>query len=101
MSHAEAVINVAYRFKHGYHVFTSPDVNGLYVASQNAQRAFNAVAPSLHTLLAHKLSETYKPENIIVAPIQTFDEFIERMNINGNDVEPTMEARPFSMKIAA
>jgi hypothetical protein len=46
-----AAIRVAYRFIDGYHIYTSDDVYGLYVASQDAQKAYAAVAPSLQKLI--------------------------------------------------
>lgn len=94
------LINVSHCFKHGVHVFTSADVKGLYVASKDAKNAFDGVAPSLHTLLADKLSERYKPEDITVEAITTFDEFLEWLRADGI-IEPTIEDRSFAMKIAA
>ena len=45
------VIDVQYRHVDGYHVFTSDDVYGLYVASKDARKAFDGVAPALAVLL--------------------------------------------------
>ena len=50
-----ATIRVNYRFMDGYHVYTSEDVYGLYVANRDAQAAYEAVAPSLERLI--KLNE--------------------------------------------
>ena len=48
-------IQVTYRFIDGYHVYTSDDVYGLYVAHQDPQKAYEAIAPSLEKLI--KLNE--------------------------------------------
>jgi hypothetical protein len=46
-----AAIRVSYRFIDGYHVYTSEDVYGLYVANRDPCVAFQAVAPSLEKLI--------------------------------------------------
>ena len=40
-----ATIRAQYRFVDGYHVFTSEDVRGLYVASKDAREAFDKCLP--------------------------------------------------------
>jgi type I restriction enzyme R subunit len=50
-----ASIRVHYRFVGGYHVYTSDDVYGLYVANQDPYVAYDAVAQSLEKLI--KLNE--------------------------------------------
>jgi hypothetical protein len=51
MASQAATIRVVYRFIDGYHVYTSDDVHGLYVAHQDARQAYEAVAPSLEKLI--------------------------------------------------
>jgi hypothetical protein len=51
----EASICVRYKFVDGWHVFQSEDVDGLYVASTDARKAFEDVAPSIELLM--KLNE--------------------------------------------
>lgn len=46
-------VKVQYRHRDGYHIFTSDQVFGLYVATKNAERAIALLQPSLETLL-HK-----------------------------------------------
>ncbi len=46
-----AAIRVGYRFIDGYHVYTSEDVYGLYVANRDPRVAYQAVAPSLEKLI--------------------------------------------------
>ena len=65
-----ATICVNYRNIEGYHVFTSDDVYGLYVASKDPLKAFKSVAPSLQKLV--KLN--YKID-ITVEPADSFQEF--------------------------
>ena len=51
MAEWAAAIRVAYRFIDGYHVYTSDDVYGLYIANQDAGKAYSAIAPSLEKLI--------------------------------------------------
>jgi hypothetical protein len=46
-----ATVAVHYRFIDGYHVFTSHEVYGLYVASKDPQRAYQRVGPAIEQLL--------------------------------------------------
>ena len=66
-----AAIRVNYRFMDGYHVYTSEDVYGLYVASRDPQAAYAAVAPSLEKLI--QLNEGVACR---VEPTLTFSELI-------------------------
>ena len=43
-SGAFVTINVQYKNIEGYHVFTSDDVDGLYIASKDPRKAFKAAA---------------------------------------------------------
>lgn len=45
-------ISVDYRRIDGWHVFTSEEVRGLYVADKDLRTAYQAVAPSIEFLLA-------------------------------------------------
>jgi hypothetical protein len=51
MQGVTAAIRVNCRFVDGYHVYTSDDVYGLYVASRDSTQAYAAVAPSLEKLI--------------------------------------------------
>ena len=44
-------INVQYRYFEGYHVFTSDDVDGLYIASKDPRKAFDDVKPAIELLV--------------------------------------------------
>lgn len=65
-------IRVQYQFIDGYHVFTSEDVYGLYVASRNPEKAFGNIQASIEQLI--KLNHGI---NIEVAPAQTIPEFLK------------------------
>ena len=47
----QATVAVEYRFIEDYHVFTSRDVYGLYVASTDPHKACDAIAPAIQHLL--------------------------------------------------
>ena len=66
-----ATIHVTYRFIDGYHVFTSEDVKGIYVASKEARIAFDNVGPVLKDLIELKLKHAVEVE-----PTMTFDAFM-------------------------
>jgi hypothetical protein len=51
MQSVTAAIRVNYRFVNGYHIYTSDDVYGLYVASHDPGQAYAAVGPSLEKLI--------------------------------------------------
>lgn len=61
------ISSVAVRYKatfDGWHVFTSNDLPGLYVASTDAETAYNDVGPSIEKLLKLDLGleATIRPE---------------------------------------
>jgi hypothetical protein len=55
LSDSQATVAVQYRFIDGYHVFTSHEVYGLYVASKDPNKAYHDVGPAIEQLL--KLNE--------------------------------------------
>lgn len=48
-------VKVEHSYREGYHIFTSPDLRGLYVANRNPEKAFNEVPHAIQLLL--KLNE--------------------------------------------
>ena len=66
------IIDVQYRHVDGYHVFTSDDVYGLYVASKDARKAFDGVAPALATLLGRNYEIVASVE-----PAVPFEDFLK------------------------
>jgi hypothetical protein len=71
MAALTAAIRVNYRFIDGYHIYTSDDVYGLYVANRDPARAYAAVAPSLEKLI--QLNERISCR---VEPVLTFSELV-------------------------
>src|SRR4029079_4918767 len=67
-------VNVRYREIDGFHVFTSDDVRGLYVASKDVQEAYGAIAPTIQTLL--ELNEQLKVKVIPAQPLKRFLDLI-------------------------
>lgn len=100
----EVIIVVHYRTIEDLHVFTSPDVYGLYVADKDPQAAFERVAPSLVHLL--KLNEGIDGT---VEPLTTYGEFMEMKRQAEADVdEPALphpavieQTRAFRLRPAA
>ncbi len=51
-------VKVEYSSREGYHIFTSPDLRGLYVANKDPEKAYNEVASAIELLL--RLNERIK-----------------------------------------
>ncbi len=66
-----ASVDVSYRYVGGYHIFTSKDVRGLYVASQDARKAYEDVALMLKELIEIKVGQSCE-----VAPMRDFEEWL-------------------------
>lgn len=88
-SDALATICVRYRYVDGYHVFTSSDVSGLYVASRNSEKAFKQVAPSLEKLM--KLNDDI---DCTVEYAQSYSEFVRAIQMAAAAVEAGADALP-------
>lgn len=82
-------IRIEYKFSEGWHVFTSKDVPGMYVASKDAETAYNDVAPSIELLL--RLNEGVACK---AAPEVSFRQFVEstRSRGKGNATEAVPES---------
>jgi hypothetical protein len=85
-----ASIRVHYRFVDGYHVYTSDDVYGLYVANEDSRAAYDAVAPSLEKLI--KLNEDL---DCRVEPTLTFSELVRSAKHPGEPLVPEISSRSF------
>ena len=68
MAELAAAIRVNYRFVDGYHIYTSEDVYGLYVANRDATKAYAAVGPSLEKLIQLNEGITCRVEPVL-APV--------------------------------
>jgi hypothetical protein len=85
-----STITVDYRIIDGWHVFTSADVRGLYVANENQEAAFNAVGATIETLL--QLNENVRVE---VRPAITFSRFLEQMKGRSSQAMPSPGSSQF------
>jgi hypothetical protein len=92
-----ATVCVQYRYIDGYHVFTSDDVYGLYVASQDAREAFSNIAPAIELLV--KLNEKI---DCVVEPAVSFREFLELVRRPSETEHPTtLRSQSFVLRAAA
>ena len=66
-----AFIKIQYSFTQGRHVFTSDDIDGLLVVSEDAETAYRDLAPSIKKLL--KMKEGIECE---IEPAMSFKEFV-------------------------
>lgn len=69
---AKTSIRVKYKNVDGWHVFTSEDIRGLYVASQDAEKAFRNVGPAIQAGLKLKLGVECEVEQEV-----SFAEFLK------------------------
>lgn len=76
---------VTYKNTEGMHVFMSDDLPGLYIASQDAQVAYNDISVAIETLL--KLNQNIR---VKAEPELSFAEFIKAVS----STEGKAEQRP-------
>jgi hypothetical protein len=81
-------VSVGYRFVDGYHVFTSQDARGLYVASRDPRKAYESVAEVLQELMARQNGVSV----VEVVPTLTFEEWLSRRR--QRKAEPKLSYRP-------
>jgi hypothetical protein len=77
-----AVVYVQYRFMEGYHVFTSKDVEGLYVASQDPRKAYESLKPAIELLIRENEGINCEIEHAVSLP-----EFLEDVRSQREEVE--------------
>ena len=58
-----AVIKVLYSFDHGHHIFTSDDLDGLLVVSEDAETVYRQLVPSIKKLLKIKTGIEFQIES--------------------------------------
>ena len=51
---------IAYRYVDGYHVFTSDDIQGFYVATKNPDLAVSQIVAGVSAILSHNLGGEWK-----------------------------------------
>jgi hypothetical protein len=88
-----ATISVRYRLIDGYHVFTSDDVRGLYVANQDPEQAFDACSEVLSALLTYKFGI-----EIEVTPAATIEEFMRKIRAETAVIPPAYQNRNFIIR---
>lgn len=77
-----SVILVDYRIIDGWHVFTSDQVRGLYVANPDQHLAYESVAPTIEKLLAENESV-----HVAVKPVLPFGTFLDRLKRHAHMVK--------------
>jgi hypothetical protein len=95
MAELTAAIRVNYRFVDGYHIYTSEDVYGLYVAHRDPAQAYSAVAPSLERLI--QLNEGI---NCRVQPVLTFSELVRSAHNPDQPLLQEITSRSFVARAA-
>jgi len=91
-------ISVGYRFVDGYHIFTSQDVRGLYVASRDPRKAYDDVAEVLQVLASKQSGIAVE-----IVPTLTFEEWLDRRRraVTAAAQPPIMQGREFLIRAAA
>jgi hypothetical protein len=90
MAERVTAIRVTYRLIDGFHVYTSDDVYGLYVANQDPKKAYDAVAPSLAKLILLN-------DGIVcrVEPTLTYAELVRSAQHPSEPLIPEITSRSF------
>ena len=70
MPTAAVTVRVSYEHAEDYHIFTSAEVGGLFIASKDQEKAFDSVAPAIEALVLEA-----EGTSMVVEPAMTFDEF--------------------------
>lgn len=93
-------VRVKYEFIDGHHVFTSDDVRGLLVVSQDAATAYEDVGRSIETIL--KLSEGMDCQAM---PLERFKDYTRRKAAeqSAQSEEPTirLSSQDFALSACA
>jgi len=96
MSNKAPIVRVQHELRDGFHIFTSVDVYGLYVASQKLEKAVAELQPALEEML--RLNYAI---NCTVEPHPTFGEFIAHYRGDQNAHVPVPGEALFAMQQAA
>lgn len=92
---APTTVRVDYKFREGYHIFTSRDVDGVFVASKNAEKAVQ----DLSVIIANMLRLNFGIR-CNVEPAREFGEFIAH-ELSDHDGPPPSTPRTFVVRKAA
>jgi len=93
---APTTVKVQYRNRDGYHIFTSDQVFGLYVATRDAGRAVDQLQPALETLLFRNYGVKCRLE-----PAAEFGEFIAHHRTARAETAPALGERTYVVRKAA
>lgn len=85
-----ATISVQLRVVDDYHVFTSDDLRGLYVASKDPRKAFASVPDAIQALVKADLGVDCQVEHSM-----TYDEFAAAKRDPRREVRPSFGDRDF------
>ena len=88
-----ATISVKYEFIKDHHIFTSKDVPGMLVVSEDPKEAYNSVKESMEILLWHN-----KKIKVEVTALLSFEEFLSlqrRQNKTEHDEYPILSNRQY------
>ncbi len=81
------VIDVDYRFRDGWHCFTSRQLKGLYVANQDAEVAYSDVGNAISKLLS--LNERI---SVYVEPAEEFGDFLRAVRRGGKPAQASAKS---------
>ena len=94
-SRSLATVAVEYRYIDGYHVFTSNDVYGLYVASKDPRKAYDAVAPAIQQLLSVNEGISCSVEKSL-----SLKQFLQTLRKPGSETPEQLGPRQFVLRTA-
>lgn len=85
--HTMTTVRVDYKEQDGWHVFSSDQIYGLYVASKELETAFEDVGPTIEKLI--KLNYNL---DVKVHPVPPFEEFLDLLGSREPSVRPEVAA---------
>ena len=85
-----STVSVDYRIVAGWHVFTSEQIKGLYVAHEDCRTAFESVAPTIEALVAEN-----EHVQVEVKPRASFERFLDYLKTQTVDLPTEPGPRDF------
>ena len=80
------LVDVQYKSLDGWHVFTSPNMSGLYVASKNAEVAFNDIPTAIQMLVKLDTGLDVKVEAAM--PYDEFEACVAQRDVESGEEIP-------------
>lgn len=92
-----ANLSVEYKNVDGWHVFSSDELPGLYVASQDAETAYNDVAVAIEKLIELNIGVSCKA--IALQPVSDFLRSYEddHQAVEMSDIPPALYSRSYAV----